>query len=84
MVAVVPKDSDALSGVNTERPRVSQPLSEPVDISGSPAGSPRAVENSSLSSPTVLPEGMSLHSFSLGTSQKQRVRSRSPIQRRFL
>jgi hypothetical protein len=84
MVAVVPKEMEALSGVITERPRVSQPLSEPVDISGRPSGTPVSSENSRVILPTVLPDGMSSHSFSRGMSQKQRVRSLSPIHRRFL
>ena len=41
MVAVVPMLMDALSGVSTPLPKVSQPLSEPQAMTGSPRFQPR-------------------------------------------
>ena len=40
MVELVPKDIAALSGLATLRPRVSQALSAPVAMRGSPSGAP--------------------------------------------
>ena len=68
----------------TERPIVSQPLSEPVEMSGSPAGMPVRALTSSVIVPMTVPDGTRSHSFSFGTSQKQRVRLPGFIQRRFL
>ena len=46
-VQLVPNESAAWSSRMTERPIVSQPLSEPVEMSGSPAGMPvRALTSS--------------------------------------
>ena len=40
IVELVPKEMDALSGLATERPSVSQALSAPVAIRGRPSGAP--------------------------------------------
>ena len=82
MVAVVPNEMAALSAPVTARPSVSQPLSEPVAISGSPAGMPVSALTSGVMLPMTVPEGTRSHSFSTGMSQKQRVRSLAFIQRR--
>ena len=84
IVAVVPSEMDALSESTTARPSVSQPLSEPVEISGRPAGMPVRALTSSVIVPMTVPDGTRSHSFSFGTSQKQRVRLPGFIQRRFL
>ena len=84
MVELVPKDIEALSGLATERPSVSQALSAPVEISGRPSGAPESPAASFVMYPSTSPEGMSSYSFSCGTSYRQRVRSFSFIQRFFL
>lgn len=66
MVAVVPREMAALRGWMTDRPRVSQPLSEPVAMRGSPSGTPESAENSRVTRPMIWPEGVSSHSFSWG------------------
>ena len=83
-VQLVPNESAAWSSRMTERPIVSQPLSEPVEMSGRPAGMPVRAQTSSVTVPMTVPDGTRSHSFSFGTSQKQRVRLPGFIQRRFL
>ncbi len=53
-------------------------------MSGSPAGMPVRALTSSVIVPMTVPDGTRSHSFSFGTSQKQRVRLPGFIQRRFL
>ena len=59
IVELVPKDIDALSGLATERPSVSQALSAPVAMSGSPSGAPVSAAASFVMQPRTSPEGMS-------------------------
>ena len=65
-MAVVPREMAALAGWVTDRPRVSQPLSDPVAMRGRPPGTPESAAKAAVVWPMVWPEGTSRHSFSWG------------------